>query len=339
MTGFWIASILLGLAVGGVFLLAARRGAALARQAAEPGAAHDLQVYRDQLAEIDRDAARGTVADDEAARLRNEIKRRILDADRAARAGGTPLRAEGRAARLAGAALIVVMVAGAFGIYLTLGAPDYPDRPLAVRLAEAEEYRATRPTQAEAEADRATEMAAVRDRARAGADPEFLELIAQLRTALTERPDDLEGHVLLARNEAQLGDFAAAHRVQARVIELLGDDVGPGDRAMRLDLMVRAAGGYVSPEAEAVIDRILAQDPANGLARYYAGLLEAQVGRPDRAFRMWRALLERSQPDAPWVPPIRGQIEDLARVAGERYVLPEEGSAPLRGPSAEAVEG
>jgi cytochrome c-type biogenesis protein CcmH len=42
----------------------------------------DVQVYKNHLAEIDRDVARGVVSDIEAARMRVEVSRRILAADR-----------------------------------------------------------------------------------------------------------------------------------------------------------------------------------------------------------------------------------------------------------------
>jgi cytochrome c-type biogenesis protein CcmH len=47
------------------------------------------------LAEVDRDLARGVIAPDEAARLRTEVSRRLLDADRTAEAA-LPARASGR---------------------------------------------------------------------------------------------------------------------------------------------------------------------------------------------------------------------------------------------------
>jgi cytochrome c-type biogenesis protein CcmH len=65
----------------------------------------------------------------------------------------------------------------------------------------------------------------------------------------------------------------------------------------------------------------------------------AQVDRPDAAFRLWRDLLEESMPGAPWVPPIRAGIEELAARAGVRYELPPREAAPAApGPSAGDVE-
>ena len=80
---FWILTAALALATTAIFVRAALRG----RDSGEPPAAYDLRVYRDQLKEIDRDAARGLIAAEEAERLRSEVSRRILAADTALTSG------------------------------------------------------------------------------------------------------------------------------------------------------------------------------------------------------------------------------------------------------------
>jgi len=99
-----------------------------------------------------------------------------------------------------------------------------------------------------------------------------------------------------------------------------------------------AAGGYVSPEAEAVLRAVLARDVENGTARYYWGLMLVQTGRPDQAFKMWDGLLRRGPEDAPWIEPILAQIEPIAEMAGVDYTVPEIGVGALRGPSADDIE-
>ena len=101
--------------------------------------------------------------------------------------------------------------------------------------------------------------------------------------------------------------------------------------------MILAAGGYVSPEAEKALGSALGLDPGNAPALYYIGLMEAQIGRPDRTFAIWRQLLETSPPDAPWLPAIRGQIGEAAARAGIAYDPPAPEAGP-RGPSAADIE-
>ena len=330
---FWLAAgALVIVAVLGAAVVLLRRGSTAA--VTEPDRAHDVQVYRDQLREVERDRARGVISGQEAARMRAEVARRLLDADRkaaAATAGRAPDHgAAPPAARWGAIAVLAATVGVTFWVYASIGAPGYPDMPLSQRIADAEQTRAERPPQSEMERADAP-------LADSPADPEHAALVGQLREALQTRPDDEEGHRLLARNEAALGNFAAAYRALERAIELRGEGASADDYAALADLMITAAGGYVSPEAEEALEAALRRDPANGMARYYSGMMYAQIGRPDRAFRLWRALLEQSQPDAPWVGPLRAQLPDMARAAGVRYDLPPEGAQPLRGPSAADV--
>ncbi|SLN26403.1 hypothetical protein ROJ8625_01064 [Roseivivax jejudonensis] len=314
MTGFLILTGALAALVAALLVLALLRG----RRDTRAGEAFDLQVYRDQLTEVERDAARGTIGPEEAERLRTEVSRRLLAADARARAaqdgGGQPATLG-----LATAAVIgLLLIGGGYGLYLSLGAPGYGDLGLRTRIAQAEAARAERPTQEEAEAQ--VPESAPQEPPNA----EYAALVQRLRGAVAERPDDLQGFRLLARSEAALGNFDAAWRAQERIVTLKGDDATAADYADLGDMMVLAAGGYVSPEAEAAFSEALERDPSNGAARYYAGLSYAQTGRPDRAFRIWDTLLRNSRADDPWVPPVMSQIQSVASRAGVNdYVPPE----------------
>jgi len=320
---FWIVAMALAAVVAGLIALALLR----AREAEAEMERFDIQIYRDQLNSVDKDLARGIVAEDEADRLRTEIKRRILEADRATGRDAAVGRAP-RGATLAVAALsFAAVVGGSYGLYHVLGAPGYPDLPRAERIAAAEEARRSRPGQAQAERS-------VPPLPPANAAPEFVQLMEQLRAAVAERPDDLQGHVLLARNEASLGNFIAAHEAQAQVLRIKGAGATASDFADYGDLLVLAAGGYVSPEAERAFEAALERDPANGAARYYLGAMYLQTGRPDLAFNIWEAQLRAGPSDAPWIAPIRGQIETAAMRAGVDYQVPAAIGAAPGGPSA-----
>ncbi|WP_417724630.1 c-type cytochrome biogenesis protein CcmI [Salipiger sp.] len=319
MALFWTISACVALAVAGVLSRALLRG----RREPEAAGAYDLQVYRDQLKEIDRDAARGTVAPEEAARLRTEVSRRILAADDRAT---VPPPETPRGPRIFGAALVTVaLLAGTFALYARLGAPGYRDVALSDRIAAARTLRETRPSQAEIEA-RLPETPS------AEAPADYLALVERLRAAVTERPDDLQGHVLLARSEAALGNYRRAYAAQRRLIALKGEAATAADYADLADMLVIAAGGYVSPEAEEALDEVMSRDPANGVARYYGGLMMAQSDRPDAAFRIWDQLLRESGADEPWVAPIRQEIGDMAIRAGINDYTPPDFALP--GPSA-----
>ncbi len=300
---FWIAAGLICLVVAALVVLAARRP----DTGEAPKAAYDLQIYRDQLKEVERDIARGTLTEDDAARARTEVSRRILDADRALQAE------QSQAPSGKGIGLVLLGLVATIGIsvwtYQQIGAPGYPDLPLQGRIALIEDARETRPDQASAE-DQAP------DRPGREADPERLAMVEQLRTIIEQRPDDTRGLELLAANEAMLGNFRAARNAQGRLLTLLQDAATGRHWIDYAEMMIFAAGGYVSPEAEDALVRGLALEPRDGTGRYFAGQMYAQQGRPDLALPIWVNLLRESRPEAPWVDAIEAQLGEVAFAAG-----------------------
>ena len=327
---FWILAFLISAAIAALLLLALRRGGEEQRAAKA-----DIGVYKDQLSEVDRDLARGVLTEAEAETIRIEVSRRLLEADRLAARATQSTQAPGVATGALAAIMALAVVGGGLALYSRVGAPGYPDLPLAARIEMAEAARANRPDQATAEAETA---AMPRPPMEVGED--YLRLMDQLRATVADRPDDLQGQRLLARNEASLGNFAAARAAQDRVLELMGENAGAQDWADYADILVLAAGGYVSPEAERALAEALRRDPANGPAMYYSGLAMIQTGRPDLGFRIWDALLAQSRPTDPWVMPVRARIRELAQVAGVRNYEPPRGiTAPVApGPTAEQIE-
>lgn len=329
---FWIIGLALVAAVAIAVLTPIWR--ARGAGAAQPAAAYDLQVYRDQLREVERDLERGVINAEDAARLRTEIGRKVLDADRRMAETAGPARSGGT-----GIAAILVMaglLAGAVALYWREGVPGAPDLPLARRIALAQEAYDNRPSQAEAES---TAPAPTKPEV----DPDYEKLVEQLREAVAGNPDDPQGLALLSNSEMRLGNIAAARDAQARLVEIRGDQASAEELMQLSALMMETAGGLITPEAEQVLATALKKDPRQPQARYLLGLLQLQNGRPDRAFPLWRDLLEEGPADAPWIAPIRASIGDLAWLAGHPdYVPPEAAMTPpgmpaLPGPDADAM--
>lgn len=328
---FWIISA--GLAIAVAFILALALGSPR-RGNGEPAAAYDLRVYRDQLKEVDKDLARGVIDPADADRIRAEISRRILGADAALQTEVVAADARKGAPLVMGGLLFVLLVGGSMALYWTIGAPGYGDLGLQDRIALAEEARENRPDQQQAEASLPPYVAP------GDISPDFAALVQRLRDTVADRPNDLQGQILLSQNEARLGNFPAAARAQARIITLQGADATAEDYVNYADMLVLAAGGYVSPEAEEALNQALTLNPEDGTARYYMGLMLAQTGRPDTGFRIWDQLLREGPENAPWIQPILAQIENLSRRAGVNYQVPEIGGAQGndRGPSADDIE-
>lgn len=334
----WV--LIAGLAGAAVLAMMSGLRGALSRSvadAARPDSSQtaDMAVYRDQIAEIDRDVARGVLSGEDAAQAKAEVSRRLLDADRRASAHSDAPPETAVSTGLLTYAGLLAIPAVALLLYAQLGRPALPDRPIAQRLQEAEDRRLNRMTQAEAVAEvaaRGETPAAVTP------DPEYAALLDRLRQAVAANPGDLRGQELLAENEAKVGNLDAAIAAQGRVITLKGDAATGADHAFRAELMLAAARGYVSPEAEADLTEALRRDPSHRSARYMSGLLMIQTGRLDLGFRLWAALLEELPPDAPMATAIREQIGDLAWFAGEPdYVPPGSAGSAAPGPDAAAM--
>lgn len=314
---FWAVAVGLAAVVAYVLIAALRRVPAPSNS----GEA-DMAVYRDQLAEIERDLLRGTIGPAEAERLRAEVGKRVIEADK--------LRLTGRAAtgRTPPAAIVAVIVAvvvpGGVAAYWGLGAPGYPDMALEPRLAGLDDGIRARPSQ---EAELATQG---RDRDTA--------LDAGLATELAA-VTDLEALRARFQQHFEAGEMQAAVRVQERLLALQGDAAGSNDHANLALALVAEAQGYVSPEAEAHLVDTLRRDMENELARYLVGEMFLQGGRYDKAFQFWRPLAEGGDPAAPWTASIRERIGQVAELAGVNYAPPAvAGSGPTAGDVAAAAE-
>ena len=250
-------------------------------------AAYDVEIYRDQLAEIDRDRQRGLIGEAEAKAARTEIGRRALAADTAERSA-VKQAAVPQALPLAVLAMAVVVPLGAFVLYLDLGSPHLPGQPFATRHAGATSD--TRQDEA---------------------------MVQQLAERLRERPDDLQGWTLLARSYGSLGrhsEAIAAWRNVQRLAPNAVDSLGGLAEAL-----VQAAGGTVTPEAVRLFEAAGKADENDARARFYLGLARVQAGESRQGLQIWTDLVAISPRDAPWLEGVRAQIR---RVAGEAQIDP-----------------
>ncbi len=317
---FWIIATALAVIAAGLLVLPLLRSGT--ETDADPR--NDIAIYKDQLAEVDRDLARGVLDQAEAERTRTEIARRLLAADKAG--SDTASVAPKTMGRIVMIGAAVATVVGALALYNRVGAPGYPDMPRAARLAEAKEAYDNRPSQAEAEAAQpALEQVTL---------PEDLQAtVDRVRQTAEANPENLIAQRDLVRLETALGNVNLAAHAQVKVVALLGDDAEQEDLEVLLELLVAAAGGDVTPEAERVLKAILDKNPESISGLYWAGVMFNTYGRPDRAFPYWRKLLEVAPEDADWFDQVAQATIELSWFAGvDDYMPPER--AGLRGPSA-----
>lgn len=311
---FWLISTLILLAAIGLMI----RPFFSVEQSNATNDTSDINVYRDQLRELDADVARGLLNAEEAETSRIEISRRILAADAAASEAPRP---SPRHVSQIGLLVLAALMAGAVIAYVNLGVPGLPDQPLAARL-----------NAPQMDQEMAENRFAQSDEGPRVLDARETELLNQLRDVLIERPDDLQGHRLLVQTLSSISDFGPAWRAQEEVIRILGDEAGSEEHSFQAELMIFAAGGFVSREADQLLARALTIDPTNQRARYYSGASLAQNGRPELAMELWSNLVGEG-PDAPWKEPVREQMRALSANTG--IPLPPN---MLRGPTRDDIE-
>lgn len=324
MLNFYITAALIALATAALIV----RPLILGRGSAQDRDTTDAQVFRDQLDEVERDLARGTIGEAEAEGARIEISRRLIAAThRAERSGALMPAPRGPSGMVAGMLLMGIPALGAV-LYMTVGVPGAPDRPFAARETPDQSRLANdqRPSQEEAEAQITPDM-----RSPVEQDPEYVALVDRLRETLAERPNDVEGQRLLATAQMRLGKWVEARKAFDRLIEISEPPIAAETHANMAEAMVLAAGGYVSPEAEQSIGKALKADPRLPIARYYAGFALRQSGRLDQAIQIWEELRQESPADAPY-------LEWLNRMLAETIQMRDGSSGPSQGDIAAANE-
>lgn len=277
-------------AVLGLLLPFARAGRAPLRSAS----AADL--YRAQLAEIERDAARGLVTEPEAEAAKAEAARRLLSA---AESKSVPRRPPSQwAGRLAGLAVVLLVPAFSVGLYMRIGNPELPDAPLAARLAAP-------PAK--------TDLAAA---------------VAKIEAHLRDHPDDARGFEVIAPIYLRIGRAHDAALAYASVIRLKG--ATPDLRTRYAEALVYAARGIVTEEARKSVEQALAEDPSLVKARFLAGLAAEQDGDLAKAREIWGKIAAEEPDGSPLAKALRERIaaqgapaRPPASAAAEIAALPE----------------
>lgn len=241
----------------------------------------EVAVYKDQLAEIERDLGAGLIAAPEAEAARVEIGRRLLAA-----AGSKPAVEPKSSLKWRRAAAVLALVGlplVAIGVYVPLGSPRLQDFPLAQR-----------------------------ERGSGSGMAQSLEnLVAQVEQHLEKNPTDGRGWNVLAPVLERLGRFDDAVRAYRNALTYNGESA---ERRSDLgEALSAAAGGVVTAEAKAEFERAHALSADDPKANYFLGLAAEQDGRKDDAVTIWRALLAKAPADAPWRPLVQSS---LARVGG-----------------------
>ena len=240
-----------------------------------PDSAGEIEVYRDQMKELDRDRAGGLISAEEAEYARAEIGRRLLAAAGKDGEGAADVSKPSASRKLAIGMVTVVPPVIGLCLYIMLGSPGLPDQPLEARLENP------------------------------GNDMSLL--VAKAERHLAQNPNDGAGWDILAPiyfRTARLGDAELAFR---NAIRLIGPN---GARLSGLgETLVVANDGIVTEDARSAFEEAVRLEPGNVRARFYVGVALEQAGKAADAKAAFEEIAKASPPDAPWMGLINEHIE------------------------------
>ncbi|WP_088346146.1 MULTISPECIES: c-type cytochrome biogenesis protein CcmI [Rhodomicrobium] len=268
---------------------------------ANTGAASSIDVYKDQLAEVERDRTQGLIEEAEAASMRLEIERRILSAGKAENGPADRVAPNWQYRMVTGVTSIVIL--GSVGLYASLGRPE-----LAAVSAPAQDAWAQR---AAVVAGPQGQTAQAVEGQPGGGDVEAM--VKRLEQRLEANPKDADGWRVLGWSYDTIGRNQDAVTAYGKAVELQKDN--PTLRALYGEAQVKAAG-MVTDAALATFDEVLAMNPNDERARFFKGAAKQQKGDTQGAIDDWLALYKIAPADAEWTGDLRSRIEESAKAAG-----------------------
>jgi len=273
----------------------------LARRRDGPeGEARTIAFYKAQIAEIDRDVARGQLPEAEAGGARIEAARRLIAASEqgaASAAADDKTRMRRRAAALV---IVIGVPLVTLGFYARFGNPQARDEPILARLNDP---------------SRSDDLGAA---------------VAKIEAHLIAHPEDGLGFKVVAPAYMRLARYDEAVKAYGEALRLLGDN--PAIRADYGEAQVAAAAGVVTADARTSFQQALAKKPDLPKARYYIALAAEQDGDKPGAADLYQKLLSDAEPNAPWAPLVRQRLVAL----GEGGPAP---SAKIDAPPAQEAAG
>lgn len=245
---------------------------------------YDIVVYRDQLAEVDKEVERGLLTPEQAEATRAEIYRRMLLAEDAEIEGLSPVtkNASPLWSRVTLALIILILVPlCTFLTYSYFGSPGLPGKPYAERKS----------------------------------DPDFtMATEAEKLAAELENNPSVDGYKRLADTYFMIHRYDLAQEAYSKVIGMNGGSASVWSELGEATTM--AHDGLVVPEAHVAFTKALQFDAHDARARFYLGLAESQINEPQRAVAIWKDLEMDSSPDAPWLAMVKEHIAAFSKEGG-----------------------
>ena len=282
---FVLIALGIALCVAVVFLWVLMRERKPVTQASQAKA--NAKVYRDQISDLDREHDSGHISDQEWQQSRDELSLRLLEDTSAV---DDPAAKTEKPAIWTAVVLAVALPLGSMGLYMWVGQPEALN-PLALKT----------PDQV---------------------DPKDLAKMAQtLAEKLKDKPDNLQGWVMLGRTYRTLENFDAALKAYDSALKLSADD---DLKLERIEIIAMQRQGQFEGEPWNVIREILQRDPQHFGALLTAGSASYADGKFADALKYWeqaRKPLDANNPD------LEG-LESAIATVRERLGMPPTKATP-----------
>lgn len=282
MTVFWIVA---GLLMAGALLFVLPP--LLGRRPISGGASHsqvNLNIYRDQLRELDRDLEMEVIAREQYEASRREIEKRVLEESADASDVPAPAQVQWTLVSVVG----VLLPAMAIGLYLTLGTP----------------------------AALSGKDGVAADDASHAVTPERIEaMVRNLAERLKANPEDGEGWLMLAKSYGAMGRFGEASEAYQQALKRLPPDAQI--LADYADTLAMAQGRSLAGEPERLIEQALKTDPQNVKALALGGTVAYSKQDFKKAIELWQRILPLVPPESDLAQRLQGSIADAqAKIGG-----------------------
>ena len=260
-------------------------------------------VYRDQMAELDREFVMGNLNYEELKAARDELSQRLLADVGAEGLNSAPVKPAASGSLLwrkpwwAIGLLVFVVPVSSMLMYSVLGEPAALD-PMALKQGV--------DSSAEVTPEKMTEMATA------------------LTRRLQDEPNNMEGWVMLGRVQRARGLFEESAEAYAKALALSRDDNLLIERA---EVLAQKNGGSFAGEPWSIIQRVLTADPLHMNALFLAGSASYAEMNFNTALRYWERAREVVPADSPDAPELDRAIAEARNKMGLPAIPPRAVSA------------
>ena len=287
------------------------RWAAHQADAVNDPAKANAAVYRDQMAELDREFVMGNLSYEELKAARDELSERLLadvvgldESDKPAAAAASVVW---RKPWLSIGLMVFVIPVASMLMYSVLGEPAALD-----------------PRALQQGVDSSVEVT-----------PEKLtEMAVALTRRLQDEPNSMEGWVMLGRVQRARGHFEEAAEAFGKALTLSRDDNLSIERA---EVLAQKNGGSFAGEPWLIIQRVLTADPHHLNALFLAGSASYSELNFNTALRYWERAREVVPADSPDAPELDRAIAEARNKMGLPAIPPRAANTGASSPATQAA--